>query len=141
MVGGYVIKHKFDAISQDRPISGVISAVDQLCVMILARHTPKRLAELVQKIKDEFGADIGLLARMLPSISVLSPDFMMGFTRQIADEQAVDTMNARSVCFTLLRFVRIVSNPSHPIMVSHSLYGFNVVYTLFIWRRDDSRFL
>ena len=127
VVGGYVIKHKFDAISQDRPISGVISAVDQLCVMILARHTPHRLAGLVQKIKDEFGADVGLLARMLPSISVLSPDFVPGFTRQIADAQSADTMNARSVCFTLLRFVRIVSNPSHPIMVSHSLYGFNVV--------------
>ena len=130
VVGGYVIKHKFDAISQDRPISGVISAVDQLCVMILARHTPHRLAGLVQKIKDEFGADVGLLARMLPSISVLSPDFVPGFTRRISDAQSADiadTMNARSVCFTLLRFVRIVSNPSHPIMVSHSLYGFNVV--------------
>ena len=33
-VGGYVIKHKFDAISQDRPLSGVISAVNQLCLML-----------------------------------------------------------------------------------------------------------
>ena len=123
VVGGYVIKHKFDAISQDRPISGVVSAVDQLCVMILARHTPNRLVRLVQKIKDEFGADIGLLARMLPSINLLSPDFMASFfTHQIEYEQAVDTMNAHSVCFTLLRFIRIVSSPNHPIMVSHRLH-------------------
>ncbi len=122
VVGGYVIKYKFDVISQDRPISGVVSSVDQLCVMILARHTPNRLARLVQKIKDEFGADIGLLARMLPSISLLSPDFMTGFAHQIEDEQAVDTMNAHSVCFTLLRFIRIVSSPNHPIMVSHYLH-------------------
>ena len=129
-VGGYVIKHKFDDISQDRPISGVVSAVDQLCAMILARHTPNRLAGLVQKIKDEFGADIGLLARMLPSISLLSPDFIMprsisvspDLTHQIVDEPAVDTMNARSVCFTLLRFVRIISSPNRPIMVSHYIF-------------------
>jgi hypothetical protein len=122
VVGGYVIRHKFDVISQDRPISGVVSSVDQLCAMILARNTPKRLGRLVQKIKDEFGADIGLLARMLPSISLLSPDFMTGFAHQIEDEQAVDTMNANSVCFTLLRFIRIVSSPNHPIMVSRKLH-------------------
>jgi hypothetical protein len=139
-VGGYVIKHKFDAISQDRPISGVISAVDQLCVMILARHTPNRLAGLVQKIKDEFGADIGLLARMLPSISLLSPDFIMprsisvspDLTHQIVDEPAVDTMNARSVCFTLLRFVRIISSPNRPIMVSHYLQTAHFVACTFL---------
>ncbi|KAK1746263.1 hypothetical protein QTG54_002870 [Skeletonema marinoi] len=26
-------------------------------------------------------------------------------------------MNARSVCFTLLRFVRVVSSPRHPVML------------------------
>ena len=143
-VGGYVIKHKFDAISQDRPISGVVSAVDQLCVMILARHTPNRLAGLVQKIKDEFGADIGLLARMLPSISLISPDFIMprsiivspDLTHQIVDEPAVDTMNARSVCFTLLRFVRIISSPNRPIMVSHYLQTAHFVACTFLFGKE-----
>ena len=143
-VGGYVIKHKFDAISQDRPISGVISAVDQLCVMILARHTPNRLAGLVQKIKDEFGADIGLLARMLPSISLLSSEFIVprsisvspDLTHQIADEPAVDTMNARSVCFTLLRFVRIISSPNRPIMVSLYLQTAHFVACTFLFGKE-----
>ena len=73
-VGGYVIKHKFDAITQDRPLSGVISAVNQLCLKIKSTLKPQRLVALSKKIKDEFGADIALLARILPNICVLSPE-------------------------------------------------------------------
>jgi len=117
VVGGYVIQHKFDASSQDRPLSGVMSAVDQLCGKLKRTLTPQRLADLVTKIKDEFGADIGLLVRMLPSINVLSPEFVPGLTRQQSVENVGDTMNPHSVCFTLLRFMSIISNPRRPIMV------------------------
>ena len=114
VVGGYVIKHKFDAISQERPLSGVISAFNQICQMIKDRHTPRRLSEIAKKLRDEFGVDFGLLVRLLPSVSVLLPDFVgPGLV-----EQDGDTMNVRSVCYSLLRFVRVVSSPVHPIMVS-----------------------
>lgn len=118
VVGGYVIKHKFDASSQDRPLSGVLSAVDQLCGKLKRTLNPQRLADLVMKIKDEFGADIGLLVRMLPSINVLSPEFVAGMARRQSQVEHVgDTMNVHSVCFTLLRFMRIISNPRRPVMV------------------------
>lgn len=118
VVGGYVIQHKFDASSQDRPLSGVMSAVDQLCGKLNRTLNPQRLADLVTKIKDEFGADIGLLVRMLPSINVLSPDFVPSLlARQQSVENVGDTMNTHSVCFTLLRFMRIISSPRRPIMV------------------------
>ena len=119
-VGGYVIKHKFDAMSQDRPLSGVISALNQLCLMIKKRLSPRRLAELSEKLKDDFGDDIGLLARMLPSISLLSPE-CSSLSARVEDENTNDKMNTRSVSFTLLRFVRLVSSPTHPIVVSNSL--------------------
>ena len=114
VVGGYVIKHKFDAISQERPLSGVISAFNQTCQMIKDRHTPRRLFEIAKKLMDEFGMDMTLLVRLLPSVSVLFPDFV----RPGLVEQDGDTMNVRSVCYSLLRFVRVVSSPVHPIMVS-----------------------
>ena len=114
VVGGYVIKHKFDAISQERPLSGVISAFNQTCQMIKDRHSPRRLFEIAKKLRDEFGVDFGLLVRLLPSVSVLVPDFV----RPGLVEQDGDTMNVRSVCYSLLRFVRVVSSPVHPIMVS-----------------------
>jgi hypothetical protein len=116
-VGGYVIKHKFDAISQVRPLSGVIAAVNQLCLMIKRRLTSKSLTALSKKLKNDFGADSGLLARMLPNVCVLSPEFS-SLKGEVEDENTSDKMNVRSVSFTLLRFIRLVSSPKRPIMVS-----------------------
>ena len=120
-VGGYVIKHKFDAMSQDRPLSGIISALNQLCLMIKKRLSPRRLTALSEKLKDDFGDDIDLLARMLPNICLLSPKRCSVVSVGAEDEDTSDKMNPRSVSFTLLRFVRLVSSPRNPIMVSNSL--------------------
>jgi predicted ATPase len=118
-VGGYVIKHKFDAMSQDRPLSGIISALNQLCLMIKKRLSPRHLTVLSEKLKDDFGDDIDLLARMLPNICLLSPQ-NTALSVGVEDEDTSDKMNPRSVSFTLLRFVRLVSSPRNPIMVSAS---------------------
>ena len=118
-VGGYVIKHKFDDLSRERSLSGVISAVNQLCLILKGRNTPPKVALLAKKLKDEFGADIALLARILKNVEVLSPEFVSPVAE--GDECGEgDTMNARSVGFTLSRFMRLVSSPKHPVMVSHS---------------------
>ncbi len=114
MVGGYAIKHKFDAMSQKKPLWGVISAFNQICQMIKDRLTPRGLAVIAKQLRGEFGADFSLLMRLLPNVSLLSHEFVIPAT----EEEAIDTMNARSVCFTLLRFVRVVSSPRHPVMVS-----------------------
>eukprot|EP00984_Skeletonema_dohrnii_P009487 scaffold3626_cov69-Skeletonema_dohrnii-CCMP3373.AAC.1 len=113
-VGGYVIKHKFDSLSQERSLSGVISAVNQLCLMLKDRNTPQKIALLSNKLRDEFGADIGLLARIVKSVKVLSPEFVSPAAAEEAG--GGDTMNARSVGFTLSRFMRLVSSPKHPVM-------------------------
>ena len=115
VTGGYVVHHKFDALSQGRSLSGVISAINQLCSMIRRRTTPQRLAVLAKKVRDEFGADVVFLARILQNISMLSSDFVGLVT--VEGECRGDTMNARSVGFTLLRFLRLVSSRTHPIMV------------------------
>ncbi|KAL7427131.1 hypothetical protein ACHAXM_000715, partial [Skeletonema potamos] len=115
-VGGYVIKHKFDAISQDRPLSGVISALDRLCIMVKAGLTHRGSAALSKQLKDDFGADIGLLARMLPNVRVLSPEFS-SLASKVEDGKSNDKMNARSVSFTLLRFMRLISSPKRPVML------------------------
>ena len=112
-VGGYVIKHKFDDLSRERSLFGVISALNQLCLMLKGSNTPPKVALLVKKLKDEFGADITLLARIVKNVKVLSPEFVSP-----AEVGGGDTMNARSVGFTLSRFMRVVSSPRHPVMVS-----------------------
>ena len=110
-VGGYVIKHKFDAMSQEKPLSGVISAVNQVCPMIRKGARPV----IAKKLRDEFGVDFSLLMRLLPSVSVLFPEFV---SPVIGEQPDGDTVNVRGVCHTLLRFVRVISSPHHPVMVS-----------------------
>eukprot|EP00985_Skeletonema_marinoi_P010855 scaffold5091_cov165-Skeletonema_marinoi.AAC.1 len=114
VVGGYVIKHKFDALSQERSLSGVISAGNQLCLVLKDRNTPPKIALLANKLRDEFGADIGLLARIVKNVKVLSPEFVSPAAAEEAG--GGDKMNARSVGFTLSRFMRLVSSPKHPVM-------------------------
>lgn len=115
-VGGYYLKHKFD--SEGRPLYGIISACNQLCLMIKERNTPKDVAETATKLRDEFGGDFGLLIRLLPNVGVLYPDSIdpMGAEKE-GDKSET---NVRSVCFLMLRFVRVVSSPSRPVMVSLS---------------------
>jgi len=109
-LGGYVIKHKFDPMPREKPLSGVISAFNQICQMIKVRDRPV----VAKKLRAEFGVDFNLLLRLLPNVSVLFPELVSPALRVEAGE----AMNARSVCFTLLRFVRVVSSPRHPVMVS-----------------------
>ena len=109
-VGGYTIQHKFDSMSRGKPLSGVISAFNQVCRMI--KGASRQV--IATKLREEFGVDFGLLIQLLPSVSVLFPDLVIP---DVHLEAAV-TMNARSVSFTLLRFVRVVSSPRHPVMVS-----------------------
>ena len=113
-VGGYYLKHKFD--SEGRPLYAIISACNQLCLMIKERNTPKDVAETATKLRDEFGGDFGLLIRLLPNVGVLYPDCIdpMGAEKE-GDKSET---NVRSVCFLMLRFVRVVSSPSRPVMVS-----------------------
>ena len=108
-VGGYTIQHKFGSMSREKPLSGVISAFNQVCRMIKGASRPV----IAKKLREEFGVDFSLLMQLLPSVSVLFP----GLVSSGVQEAAV-TMNARSVSFTLLRFVRVVSSPHHPVMVS-----------------------
>ena len=124
VVGGYVIKHKFDALYQGRSLSGVISAVNQLCLMIQVRSTPQHLATLAEKVRDEFGTDVAFLSRILQNIGAISPEFISPAS---AKDVVGDKMNARSVGFTLLRFLRLVSSRVHPIMVSNCSLGYQVV--------------
>ncbi len=110
-VGGYVLTHKYDDVSKEMPLFGVVSALNQLCLMITDRNTPEAVLAIASKLKDVFGDDCWLLASLLPNISLLSSEF------SVKGKRACETMNLRSVCFTLLRFVRVVSSPVHPIMV------------------------
>ena len=66
---------------------------------------------IAKKLMEEFGAGVGLLIRLLPNVSALFPELVSSAPKA----EAGDVMNARSVSFTLLRFMRAVTSP---VMVS-----------------------
>ena len=110
--GGYLLTYKYDEQSKVVPLFGVVSTLNQLCAIIKERNTSEGLIAVTKKLKDAFGEDDWLLASLLPNISLLSSDFIVN------EKPAVETINLCSVCFTLARFVRVVSSQVHPIMVS-----------------------
>lgn len=116
VVGGYVIKYKFDDISQMKPLTGVISALNQLCQMIKDRSSAAGLANIAKQLRVDFGVDINLLIRLLPSVRILSHDFFSPPSSPNSNEG--EQMDTQSVGYTLIRFLRVVSSPRHPVMVS-----------------------
>jgi len=118
VVGGYVIKHKFDDISQKKPLYGVISAFNHLCLMIKDRSSAEVLAKISKQLCVDFGVDINLVKRLLPNVSILLPDFVSLLSSPGSPiDNAGEQMDTKSVCFTLIRFLRVVSSPRHPVMV------------------------
>lgn len=115
-VGGYVIKHKFDDNSQMSPLQGVISAFNHLCQRIRDRSTTQGLAEITKQLREAFGVDLNLLLRLLPNARMFS---IVGSPTFGAITSESENMNTQSVCFTLIRFLRVVSSPRRPVMVSN----------------------
>ena len=111
-VGGYVLTHKFDRLLQERSLLGVVVLFNDLCLLIKEKSSQRDLSVLVDDLVTGFGSDWSTLARLLPNINVLVPHL-----EQLADdgEEVGSQMNFQSICFTLQRFVRVVSSTNHPV--------------------------
>ncbi|KAL9182253.1 hypothetical protein ACHAXT_012905 [Thalassiosira profunda] len=111
---GYVITGKFDQIAKERPLLDVISVFNELCLIVKERSSTHELEAIVDKLADVFGSDLSVLAGLIPNIAVLSPKL----TPEGQDQkEGGDQRNLRSVCFTLQRFMRVVSSVAHPVML------------------------
>jgi hypothetical protein len=113
-VGGYVLTHKFDQMSQEKLILDIVAMFDELCLLIKEKSTQQDLLVLVHNLALVFGSDWSILAQLLPNIKALVPHL-----ERLADdnEEFDNQMNVRSLCFTLQRFLRVVSSATHPVML------------------------
>ena len=108
---GYVLSHKFEEMSQKRPLWEVVSVFNDLCRLIKEKRTPQNLRVVSDQLAHVFEADFSLLAQLIPNVHVLSP---RKFTERETSNDA--RMNYRSICFILQRFLGVVSSTSHPVM-------------------------
>mmetsp|Transcript_29922 Transcript_29922/g.63473 ORF Transcript_29922/g.63473 Transcript_29922/m.63473 type:complete len:914 (-) Transcript_29922:1454-4195(-) len=114
IAGGYVLTQKVDQMSKERPLLDVLSAFNNLCLLMRDKSSPHDLLEVANKIMHDFESDFSVLARLLPNINVLFPQLVKPTTKDTGIEQV---MNLPNVCFTLQRFMRIVSSSLTPVML------------------------
>jgi len=113
--GGYVLTQKADQMSKEKPLLDVLSAFNKLCTLIKSKTSPRELAEIAERLTVDFESDFSVLARLLPNISVVFPHLAKPASRK--DTSVERIMNLRNVCFTLQRFMRIVSSRLRPVVL------------------------
>ena len=113
-VGGYVLTRKIDEMSRERPFLDILSAFDNLCLLIRDENSPQALASIKDRLLFEFENDLFVLARLLPNVKLIVPQ-LDSLTKEVQTEQI--NMNSYTVSFILQRFVRIVSSREKPIML------------------------
>ncbi len=113
--GGYVLAHKFDRMLEERSMLGIVALFNELCLLIKENSSQRDLSNIVDDLAKVFGSDWSTLSRLLPNINVLVPHL----ERLADDEVAVlgNQMNVQSICFTLQRFVGVVSSVNNPVVL------------------------
>jgi predicted ATPase len=113
-VGGYVLTHKFDQMSQEKSILDVVTMFNELCLLIKEKSSQRNLLVLVDELVQVFGSDWSTLARLLPNINAIVPQLERS---AVVGGEVDNQMNVRSICFTLQRFLRVVSSAANPVML------------------------
>eukprot|EP00581_Thalassiosira_minuscula_P014826 CAMPEP_0183723104 /NCGR_PEP_ID=MMETSP0737-20130205/14816_1 /TAXON_ID=385413 /ORGANISM="Thalassiosira miniscula, Strain CCMP1093" /LENGTH=1533 /DNA_ID=CAMNT_0025953355 /DNA_START=8 /DNA_END=4609 /DNA_ORIENTATION=- len=116
VAGGYIVRKKFDDISQERPISVVIAAFNDLCPMIREKNSPEELNVIVGQLMSMFGSQLSTLARLLPNVTLLIPN-LTSSSYENRGSQSTEQNNTSNVCVILQLFTRVVSSKSHPVML------------------------
>jgi predicted ATPase len=111
--GGYVLTHKFDQLSQEKTMLEAVAMFNDLCQMIRNKNSQQDLLVIVNDLDRVFGSDLSVLARLLPNIKSLAPQLNSSDDVQESHNQ----VNLRSICFTLQRFIRVVSSEVHPVVL------------------------
>ena len=73
VAGGYVVTRKFNTVSKKRPLLEVVSAFNDLCILVKEKNSPRDLAAFAASLSQAFGADISVLARLLPNLCHVLP--------------------------------------------------------------------
>ncbi len=141
--GGYVLTQKLDEQSKERPLLDVLSAFNHLCILVKERNTPQKLLEIFNRIMHDFESDFPILNRLLPNLTIVFP----GLANMMkADSNVEQMMTLHNVCFTLQRFMRIVSSRLKPVMLflDDLQWGgkssFDLIYSLLMDTRGSSCF-
>ena len=115
IAGGYVLEQKVDQMSKERPLLDVISAFNELCLLIKDKSSAPEINEISSNLMHEFESDVAVLVRLLPNIDAIFPG-AGGSPRHHQGSSSL-MLNLQNVCTVLQRFMKIVSSKLHPVML------------------------
>ncbi|KAL7465012.1 hypothetical protein ACHAXS_006522 [Conticribra weissflogii] len=116
VAGGYIVSRKFDEVSTISPLSVVISALDELCVLVRERNSKEELSAIQEKLVRDFGTNLPKLFHALPNFREL-------FTAEAASchlkqqQHISNGLNFEGLCFAMQCFMRVISSESRPVMI------------------------
>jgi predicted ATPase len=112
---GCVVTTKFDETSTQSPLTRTLSAFNGFCTEVNNKLSPADALELHKKFKDDFGESFTTLSRVLPGVMCFdgTPDRPWS----PPDDQLSHSLNYHSLCFTVQKFMRVISTASIPLLL------------------------
>ena len=115
-VDGFVVARKFEEVPTTSPISVVLSAFNELCLHFSSGSTREEVRTIYENLVNEFGEKFHILARVLPNaVNMLSCCAPILIATNETDTYTLSDYS--TLCFTLQRFMRVVSRVSRPVML------------------------
>jgi len=110
--GGYILLHKFDQIlSKERSMLEIVALFNDLCLLISEKNTKPDILALVDDLIGYFGPNLSSLSKLIPNIRALAPHL------DLHEQESANHTNLQSICFTLQRFIGVVSSAVHPVVL------------------------
>lgn len=110
-----VLTQKVDQMTKEKPLLGVLAAFNNLCLLIKEKCSPQEVVEMANKFRHDFESDYSVVVHLLPNMSILFPELNKAASQD--DAKVKQMMTLHNVCFTLQRFLRIVSSKLRPVML------------------------
>ncbi|KAL3787768.1 hypothetical protein HJC23_009819 [Cyclotella cryptica] len=112
--GGNFVVQKFDETQSQSPLSVVLSALNDLCGLIVEKHSREELRDLYNSIKDQ--TNLTLLSRVLPNVIRMNSSdtavHILPFNHGVGSG-----LNFHMLAFAVMRLMRIISSQSRPVMI------------------------
>ena len=112
---GLIISKKFEA-PPSNPLDVVLSAFDDLCVLLESRCDEAKRHDIYEQIASEFGRSLYLLVRVVPNVIRLSSSQTQAIS-VISDAVNESDVNFFSLCNTIQRLMMIVSSACPPVTI------------------------
>eukprot|EP00804_Cyclotella_cryptica_P023793 CCRYP_011177-RA/>CCRYP_011177-RA protein AED:0.01 eAED:0.01 QI:5/1/1/1/1/1/2/430/1361 len=110
VAGGYAVTRKFDEMQSSSPLAVVLSAFNELCVLVAQQSSQRCLVDLHEKLSNV----IPFLTSVLPNVVDLLPCHVKPPRSNIEDDTGI---SFSSLCFTIQQLMRVISSPSRPVLL------------------------